>query len=210
MDKGGPTVPGACHLNIVLTDPASRQGDWVAVRQCVQHVSRAWSVYVHCVDGVRFAPCLAAVSVAHVQGCSFDAALQHLRQVQGIEPERVVDQDKDGELFKWLRCIADSHAAPPLSGTLPLKLLTSVCGRSAIHALAAGASVGEPQPACRWRQARDRRRSTCKNEGGVVWIADLFEGVALDRPWCRCRACVAMLPAGVQSSLKGDHTIELR
>ena len=206
-DQPGYTHPGALHLNVALAHSAPRQEGWSAVRQCLFNTLAAGdSVYIHCRTGAQYGPCLAAVVVAHVRGVSFDAALDHMRNIRAITPEPVITRDKCGELFKWLRRQADSCAAPPLSISLPLQLLASWRERSAIHALAAKSSRAVPQPACRWRQAQEGQRAAFKE--GVIWIDDILEGVALERPWCK--ACVAMLPAGIQCSLRTEHTVEFR
>ncbi|OLP94000.1 hypothetical protein AK812_SmicGene24027 [Symbiodinium microadriaticum] len=200
LDRRPVTQPGPCA-------PQSRQEGWSAVRQCLFNTLAAGdSVYIHCRTGAQYGPCLAAVVVAHVRGVSFDAALDHMRNIRAITPEPVITRDKCGELFKWLRRQADSCAAPPLSISLPLQLLASWRERSAIHALAAKSSRAVPQPACRWRQAQEGQRAAFKE--GVIWIDDILEGVALERPWCK--ACVAMLPAGIQCSLRTEHTVEFR
>ena len=97
-----------------------------------------------------------------------------------------------------------------------------MCGTTAFHKLAASATrelarafchsrVGckvqqssATAAACRWRQAQEGQRAAFKE--GVIWIDDILEGVALEPPWCK--ACVAMLPAGIQCSLRTEHTVE--
>ena len=206
-EQPGCVHPGALHLNVAFAQSALRQEGWSAVRQCLFNTLDAGaSVYIHCLNGAQYGACMAAVVVAHVRGVSFDAALDHLRQIRAITPETVIARDRCGELFKWLRRQADSCAAPPLSIALPLQLIASRRERSAIHALAAKSSRAVPQPACRWRQAQEGQRAAFRE--GVIWIDDLLEGVALERPWCK--ACVAMLPAGVQCSLNTEHAVEFR
>ena len=64
-------------------------------------------------------PCIVAVVVAHVQGVSFDAVLDHLLQLRAIDAEHLM-------LFKWLRRLADSSTAPPGSVAVPVELDTSI------------------------------------------------------------------------------------
>ena len=155
---------------------------WEAIRACVFNTLAAGgSVYVHCLAGVHRAPCFAAVLCAHLRGDSFDWALDHIRRLRAIEPQKVQDRAEGREAFTWLR-------------------------RMVIHALCAGASHNQPQPACRWRQSSQHAKSYFKED--VICVDDILHGVALQRPWCR--TCSAMLPAGVYSSLFDHHSVSLR
>ena len=197
LEARGARPPGVVQrLKVVLSDPDQRDEQFKRALQAVRsHLQTQASVLVHCMAGVHRAPLVAAALLACVQGRSFWAAMNDLKRVRAIEPDRALDDRRSRKvrILTWLLKVtekpAEEAATVPYEAVTSWRITQSARRVSKVHAM-----VGEV-PLCHWR----------KGSGGKFFqlpfteVSSPYEAVALGQ--AICLGCRRQLPAQEQATL---------
>jgi hypothetical protein len=197
LEARGARPPGVVQrLKVVLSDPDQRDEQFKRALQAVRsHLQTQASVLVHCMAGVHRAPLVTAALLACVQGRSFWAAMNDLKRVRAIEPDRALDDRRSRKvrILTWLLKVtekpAEEAATVPYEAVTSWRITQSARRVSKVHAM-----VGEV-PLCNWR----------KGSGGKFFrlpfteVSSPYEAVALGQ--AICLGCRRQLPAQEQATL---------